>query len=292
MKRLISLLLLVVVSVFIIISVWKILSKPSDQKAEDSSVFSNAKKSEIQQFWKIYRIATDLRQRGMWQEAVDAYQEALKINSTHKDALYYLGNVLFELEKYDQAVFSWKKLIEINPLSTRAHIQLGTVYSCGMPGAPFDLDIAEREFKSALEINKEQTGPIIKLGEVYVLKGQKRMAENCFRTVLKSHSGNVEAYYLIGYLNWKDGEKKEAQNALQKALTLSKTIQAGDMTAAEGDTRNNNSGPLFSESVKRKSIFTQYWMALNEVKDNEISGRQMKKAYQELNQRIETLLTK
>ena len=289
MKRLIAGVVIGLVFVFIVITIWKIKQNTFDDKVEDSSGLSAENKAEIRQFWDIYREASDLKRKGAWQRAVIAYQKALKIDHGHKDALYNLGNVFFELEKYREAVMTWRKLIEVNPLSTRAHIQLGSVYSCGLQGAPFDLDIAEQEFKRALAINKEQTGSILKLGEVSLLKGQNKMAENFFRTVLQSNSKSVEAHYLIGYIKWQAGERQEALSAIRQAVKFSKTKQKIGAPSSEGDTRIDGGRPILAEGAKRKSFFTSHWMALKDLEDEEINARQMEEEYREIDGRIKIL---
>jgi tetratricopeptide (TPR) repeat protein len=291
-KRLGVIIAVVMVAGFITISIWKSTNINSDLKPESLSSLSAKKKTEIKRFWDVYRKATDLRQESEWEDAETFYREALTIDSHHKDALYYYGNVLFELEKYNEAVVAWRKLTEVNPLSNRAHIQLGSLYSCGAEGAPFDLNIAEQEFHRAMAINKEQTGPLLKLGEVYLLRGNISQAQIYFNTVLQSNNNSVEAYYLIGYLKWKTGEGEEALHALQKAVEFSNIKQEAGIPMGEGDTRTNGAGPMLAEGTIRKSIFATHWRALKDWPESEISIGQMKNEYQELDYRLKILIGK
>lgn len=123
--------------------------KPSPPVQEDQvSSISAARKAEIRRFWETYRRATGLRVQGDWKAAVPVYREALEIDPDHEDGLYYLGNGLFELGRYEEAAAAWERLVEVNPHSSRAHIQLGMLHVCGAAGAPFDMDRAKREFGS------------------------------------------------------------------------------------------------------------------------------------------------
>ena len=91
MKRLIAVIVIILVSGFIAISVWKSTKNTSIPKIEESVGLSAKQKAKIRYFWQVYRKASDLRTKGKWEEAAAAYREALTINFRHKDALYYLG---------------------------------------------------------------------------------------------------------------------------------------------------------------------------------------------------------
>lgn len=171
MKRVAVIVVVVLLSGFMAVSVWKRTRDAAESGTESQPELSEERKAEIRSFWKAYRRATELRGKGEWERAADEYRRALAVDDEHEDALYYLGNVLFELNEYEEAVTTWRRLTEVNPMSTRAYIQLGSVYSCGADGAPLDLEVADKEFRRALAINKEETGPILKLGEVSLLKG-------------------------------------------------------------------------------------------------------------------------
>lgn len=289
MKRSVLILGLVLVSVFAAISVWRAMRNTAETGTAERSELSAERKAEIRQFWDVYREAADLRRQGAWGEAVVAYREALKIDPRHEDALYYSGNALFELEKYEEAVTAWRQLVEVNPLSGRAHIQLGSVYSCGAEGAPFDLDIAEQEFQRALAINKEQTGPILKLGEVYLLSGQSKEAISYFTTALQSNSKSVEAHYLVGYLKWRAGEHDAALSSLQKAVEFSQVKRPAGMPLGEGATRTGT-GPMLAEGASRRSFFASHWMALKTWIDEDVSGPRMEEEYRDLDRRLGILV--
>ena len=157
------------------------------------------RKAEIRHFWDFYNRATSLRLEGKWGEAAALYQQALALDPRHENSLYYLGNAFFELGRFLEADSAWKRLIGINPnQSSRAHAQLGMLYSCGAPGTPLDLDRAVEELHLALAINKEESGPEIKLGEVALLKGDRQKALEYLSAGRNLNFKSVEANYLSG----------------------------------------------------------------------------------------------
>jgi tetratricopeptide (TPR) repeat protein len=291
MKRSVIIVAVILVAVFAAISVRKSARNTTVPETVEDSGLSAERKAEIRRFWDVHRRATGLMRQGAWEEATTAYREALAIDPQHEDALYYLGNMFFELERYEEAVTTWRRLAEVNPMSTRAHIQLGAVHSCGAEGAPFDLEVAEREFQRALDINKEETGPVVKLGEVYLLSGRSQQALTFFKAAVQSNFKSVEAHYLIGYLEWQRGGRAAALQALRQAAELSRAKQkpAGE-PMGEGDTRTTGGGPMLTESASRRSLFAPHWMALKAWEHTEVSESRMDDEYEGLDQKLRLLL--
>jgi tetratricopeptide (TPR) repeat protein len=277
--------ILIVGGIFILvfgtITLWK-GSRETGDVEEGQSTLSEERKAEIRRFWEVYRRATDLKQQGKWEQAALTYREALAIDPRHEDALYYLGNAMFELERYEEAISAWRRLAGVNPMSARAHAQLGAVYSCGAPGAPFDLDVAEREVQRALAINKEESGPILKMGEVALLKGDRKKALDYFTAAGRTNFKSVEAHYLTGYLKWLEGDRAAALTSLGKAVTLSQADKPIKGVAGEGDTKKKAAQPILSEGASRKSLFGPYWMALREWGGGTVSTARMEEEYRKL----------
>lgn len=292
MKRAILVVGIVLILGFVAIAVWKGTQKNVAPDIEDYAgeeehdAQTEAQRAEIRRFWEVFRRATEFRLEGAWEEAAAAYTEALEIDPHHEDGLYHSGNVLFELGEYDQAVSAWRRMADAHPLSARAHVQLGAVYSCGAEGAPFDLDIAEREFQRALAINQEETGPILKLGEVYLLRGETQQALTYFMMVLRSNPKSVEAHYMIGYFKWRSGQKSEALGSLQQAVTYGRAKIPAGALLGEGDTKTGP-GPLLSQGAHR-SFFSQHWTSLK-TWDDEVSAGQMEEEYAGLDRRLKLL---
>lgn len=279
MNRSLLILTVSLASLFAAVALWK-GSRGAGPAEERHSALSEGRKAEIRRFWEVYRRAAELKQQGAWAEAAPAYREALEIDPRHEDALYYLGNVLFESGRYQEAVTAWRRLVEVNPLSARAHAQLGAVYSCGAPGAPFDLDVAEWEFQQALSINGEESGPVLKLGEVALLKGDRRRALDSFTAASRTNFKSVEAHYLIGYLRWLEGDRVAALAALQTAVKLSQADQPVRGVAGEGDTKKKAS--ILSEGTSRKSLFGPHWTALRDWREGDVSAGRMEEEYRKL----------
>jgi Flp pilus assembly protein TadD len=178
----------------------------------------------IREFWEIYRGATGDRVAGRVDAAQDAYRRALELNPRHEDALYYLGNMELELGHYAEADSAWTRLVRVNPRSSRAHSRLGDLYACMDPGAPRDLATAEAEFRRALELNREETGPLLRLGEIALMRGNLADAVSPLDAVIGSHSRSVEAHFLKGYVAWKRGQPDSAAALFREAVALARGL--------------------------------------------------------------------
>jgi len=234
-------------------------------------------KERIRNFWEYYRQATKHRIAGNRELAIAEYKNALEINSQHEDALYYLGNMYLEMGEYQAAERAWLRLLKKSPNSGRAHIQLGNLY-LNYPGKEFfDIDKATAEFQEAFDINKEETRPILHLGQIFLIKGELDKAQNYFSAVVGSNYKSVEAHFLKGYIDWIRGESELALNSLEKAVEYSKPEKQDNDVLGEGDT---NEVAFFTLSVNQ-SIFYNHLNDLWLVNEKDFS-RELETRYGDL----------
>jgi tetratricopeptide (TPR) repeat protein len=234
----------------------------------------------------LYNSATSLRLQGKWEEAAAGSQEALALDPRHEDCLYYLGNAFFELGRFQEAIDAWKRLIETSPnQSSRAHAQLGMLYSCGAPGTPFDLAQAERELHQALAINKEESGPVIKLGEVALLKGERKKALEYLSAGRNLNFKSVQANYLIGYLKWAAGDAAGALVDLKQAADFALAAKPPPEASGEGDTKKK--GPLLAKGVGSRGLLTSYWKSLDDWPQDAVNPARVEVEYRRFDQRLQ-----
>ncbi|MFQ5747677.1 MAG: FG-GAP-like repeat-containing protein [Gemmatimonadota bacterium] len=184
-------------------------------------------REETLRFWDIYRRATAARTRGRPGEAADAYEAALVIDPAHEDALYYLGNVRLELGDLAGAERAWRRLVEVAPMSARGHASLGRLYACFSRPDIYDPDRAEAELRRAFEINAEETGPVLGLGIVALLRHDLGTAVGEFDAVAASNPRSVIAPFLSGYVAWSRGDTVLAREALRAAMERARAGRAG-----------------------------------------------------------------
>jgi tetratricopeptide (TPR) repeat protein len=221
---------------------------------EGETAESNA--ANVRDFWKLYREATLLRVARVTLRASDTYARALQLNPRHEDVLYYYGSMRLALGDFAGAARAWNTLTAVNPSSARAHSELGSLYLCLDPGAPFQLDSAQRHLERAHEINKEETGPLLRLGEVALLRGDLDDAKRDFQKVLVTHAGDVGARFYAGYVEWRKGNTALAQQ--QFALSVAGASKGATVAqpSNEGDTKRGGGAALAAENQRCGELHT------------------------------------
>ena len=198
---------------------------------------SVADRARVQEFWRLYREATALRVAGQVEAAERSYAAALELNPEHEDVLYYLGGMRLERGDFATAANAWRRLASLNANSARTQSQLATLFLCLEPGAPFQLDSAEVHLHRAHEIYKEENGPILRLGEVALLRNDSAAARKHFQTVLSTHANSGPARFYMGFLEWKAGNLARAREEFAKGSSAAVTREAVAGVANEGDTK-------------------------------------------------------
>jgi tetratricopeptide (TPR) repeat protein len=236
----------------------------------------------VLRFWELYRSATRHRIEGRPREAADEYARALQLRPDHWDGWYYRGNLLFELNDFDGAREAWERLVDLNPSSARGHTQLGVLHACFERGQ-FDLEAAEARFQRALDINKEETGPLLWLGKTALMRGDLPGARDYLETLLRSNVESSEAHYLNGYVAWKEGATAEAEASFTSALLHSAPPEEVDQELVEGGTRTGRA--MLAAGSTCRPIRTQVQSRLQPTPDDpdnrDIEVR-MSRAYAEL----------
>lgn len=160
----------------------------------------DAARQRVLEFWKAFRAATDARIAGDFEAAAGLYEQALGLDPRHEDSLYYLGQCRRELARPEAARDAFDRLVAVNDRSARAHLALGALLASPDPHEPMDLATAELHLRRAHEINGEETGPMVRLGEVLLVSGRREEARSWFESALRTNPKSVESALVLGYL--------------------------------------------------------------------------------------------
>lgn len=273
----------VVLIVFAAITLLKSRSASTDRR--DGAIDqTSSEQEEARQFWALYRQATAHRVAGRFDDAASAYRKALALNDRHEDALYYLGNMHLERGAFAEARTAWQRLTRLNPNSARAHAQLGDLAFCRYRDDGFDLDAAEAAFTRALEINSEETGPLLRLGQVALVRGDRTQAQYYFGAVIGSNYKSVEAYLLNGYLAWTQGDATEAAGHLAQAGRAARSEAPPQGVLGEGDTKPG--AALMPSDVAGCRLFVPFIEAAVGMHENDPRADSLYQALDALLERI------
>ncbi len=249
-------------------------TKSAGLSADEDSSFGAQKR--ISDFWNLYHNAQQLKAAHEFFKAREAYKSALDLNPRHEDALFNYGNMCYETGNFREAKNSWEKLLQVNPMNARAHYQLGNLYLDPDGGAFFIPDSAEREFKKALDLNREVTGPLLHLGQVCLIKNEYDQADKYFLAVTGTNPRGVEAYFQRGFICWERKEFRQAGNYFADAVKIARPEKRQDTIPIEGDTKEGKS----FKRPSHESIFHDFFSGINGLGKN-MYLTEMNKRYRE-----------
>jgi protein O-mannosyl-transferase len=196
-------------------------------------------------------------QKGQIDEAIAQYKEALKINPNYAGAYNGLGAGLFRKGQVDQAIAQLQKALEINPNYAGARTNLSNVLL--QKGR---LDEAIAQLQKALEIKPNYSEAHNNLGLILVQKGQVDEAIAQFQQALKSDSNYADAHNNLGIALMQKGQADEAMAQFQKALE-------SDPDSAKA---NYDLGVVLSQKGQLDQAIAQYQRAL-EINPNYAAAR-------------------
>ncbi len=186
-------------------------------------------------FWQTERAAMDaIKREHDLPKAAGLFRRALALDPKHEDSHYYLAACLAAQGKTDEALEHLRELARIDPQSHRAFKRWGTL-EAAMARTPAELEEASRALERALELNQEETGTLLVLGEVALMQGKPDLARQRLAWATTTNPKAVGGFYLRGYLAWKAGDAKAAAGLLRQARAALGPEWKPAGAAAEGD---------------------------------------------------------
>ena len=118
-----------------------------------------------------------------YSEAGKAYQQALDLNANSKDALRGLMNTYLAQNQVDKAMAVANAQIAKSPANSGFYDLLGSV----LFRVKKDLSGAEAAFKRSVELDRNNSDAVIKLGQVQAARGEADQAIATYQQAIKDH---------------------------------------------------------------------------------------------------------
>ena len=186
-------------------------------------------------FWEAQRAAMDaIKYERDCDKAIRLFGRALALRPSHGDSRYYLANCLAARGDTDAALAELTTLLEYNPRSHRANKQRGTLRALVAQGQQ-DLEAAREDLERSLEINREETGSLLVLGEVAILQGDEEAAEQYLAWACRTNPKAVGGFFLRAYLADRRGERSASRTLLEQAHAARGEEWKPEGAVAEGD---------------------------------------------------------
>jgi tetratricopeptide (TPR) repeat protein len=212
-------------------------------------------KQRLLRFWQTQRAAMDaMKVERDNPKAIALFREAIALNPQHEDSRYYLGLCLASQGDTAGALAALEGLQQLSPQSHRAWQQWGVIRAL-FAKSDADLAAAEQALLRAQRINPEETGALLVLGEVALLRGDLQLAEERLAAATHTNPRAVGGFFLRGYLAWKRGDTTAARHFLEQTrAALGPDWQPAGATS-EGDVKQ--------KQHVEKTPLTAFWDAWN-----------------------------
>lgn len=154
----------------------------------------------------------------LFQQAEDACQQALVLDSSAPDVFIALGNLNRLAGHEESSIRYFDRALELNPTSVDALLSLGKAYA-----AQNDAVAAEKTFRQAIALDPSYGNAYQDLGIHLFNEGRFAEAATNFREVIRWRPDNSHAYSNMGAAYSLAGDFAEAAIAYRKSLEISPT---------------------------------------------------------------------
>ncbi len=150
-----------------------------------------------------------------YSEAIKFYQEALDKDPASTEALQGIMNVYLLQKQPDQAVAAARAQIAKSPGTGAFYDLLGT-----MLFQKKDLSGANAAFHKAIELDRNNSDALLKLGQVQAAEGSVDKAIALYQQSIKDHPREIAFYILAGEMYESQHDWNNAKAMYQKALEV------------------------------------------------------------------------
>ncbi|HBL10518.1 MAG TPA: hypothetical protein DD379_03725 [Cyanobacteria bacterium UBA11162] len=149
------------------------------------------------------------------EEAIIAYQQALKLNPNDPNTYFSLGMAFYSQEKWNDAVVSYQNFIQLKPNEALAYISLSAALK-----QQDKLSEAINAYEKAIQLNPTFTNDFKRLGdELAYLKKQSDTLAN-YRQTIQKNPKNVRAYNRLAKELHKQGKLDQAIATYRHVIQL------------------------------------------------------------------------
>jgi tetratricopeptide (TPR) repeat protein len=164
---------------------------------------------------KLFLKGNKLYSEKKYDEAVQAYNEALELSQSQWGFYFNLGLTYKKSEKEEDAVATFLKALEMNPESYSINKELGQLFA-----KKEDYEEAKKYYAKATEISDDDPDAFYNLGVCLTNLKDQEGALAAFLKTIEFKEDYADAYYQIGTLYINKNNVEEAIKNLEKFLEL------------------------------------------------------------------------
>ena len=164
---------------------------------------------------KTFELAVKNHQEGKTNIAQELYNQTLKINPNHSQALNNLGMIFQGLGENQKAKECYRKATEVDPNYAMAHNNLGGIF-----GALGKNQKAKECFEKSIELNSNYAVAHHNLGVVFKELKENQKAKECYEKSIELNPNYADAHNNLGVVFKELKEKQKAKECYEKAIEL------------------------------------------------------------------------
>ncbi len=199
-----------------------------------------------------FNIAVKNHQEGKTDIAKKLYNQVLKIDPNHSQALKNIAIIFINLKDFQKAKECYEKVVEIDPNSTDAYYNLGLIFK-----ELKEYQKAKSCYEKADNIQPNNTIIQTNLGIIFNDLGENQKAKDCYEKAIKINPDNGKAHYNLGAIYKDSGELQKAKICFRKAIEINPNEQEA----------HNSLGVIFQELGEYQKAKDCYEKAI-EIKPN------------------------
>jgi len=159
-------------------------------------------------------------QLSLWQDAIAAFQQTLKLRQNDAVALYSLGRAFLGEWKFEDARQQFARYVEARPDDASGHCALGMTLA-----ALESTQEAREQFERAIVLAPEQTESYFRLGLIELNVKDLDEAATNFRIVLTRASKHAGALSALGRVAFEQKRYSDAIDLLQRAIASDDSLR-------------------------------------------------------------------
>ena len=154
--------------------------------------------------------------QGQWQAALDALGHALEVNPDNAGVYNGMGACLMQLDKMDEAIACFQRVVILAPQFPDSYNNLGVVYE--QLGR---MEEAEKAYKQAVALDPEMRKSRRNLAQLYLqMDGRQLEGVDMLRELVLANPSDVDSWFLYGNANEMVGDWIWAAKAYGCVLEL------------------------------------------------------------------------
>lgn len=187
-------------------------------------------------------------------KAETAYLRAQSLKSGDSRAIYGLGNLYSDQQRWEEAERAYRTAIELDPLAPESNIALSFVLTQPINGTNLSerYSEAEKAARRALELDSQNALAFDQLGVSLELQGIiSSETENSYRKAIRLDPEFALAYAHLGRLLRRKGKADESTTAYKGAIQLSNDVPTMILVA---DVMQSQQRYMESEQLLRRAL--------------------------------------